>query len=138
MASSNRRGYSNANQLISDLMDISTGSALAGMGYVLAAGVMFLGVTASISVPVSYTFEANIAIWLGVATLALAFASSETRDPSHYHNWEKGLVAANLVMWLGTEYSNDITVINDMVMSNEYTRSAAFIIAVGAWLIVSR
>lgn len=118
-----------------EYIDLNTVPALVGIAFAVSSAVQFE--LASVTVDVlDYTPAGVDLVLLSMAALAIAFASSETKDFRYYSDQEKLAIAIGPVLIIGQHY---VTEIADIIANNDPAGGViAFALAMLSWGVVSR
>lgn len=130
MAHSNPRKLS-----LADYTELRTVPAVIGVLFALSSLTLFLGGELTLAA-LDYSFTAEHSLLVSVASLAAAFAASDTNDFAYYREWEKGLVGLFVVLLFAVEFtSTGHSLIHD---NQPYAGIIAFVWGIAAWAIVSQ
>lgn len=132
MASHNRSmsGYA------SRYMELRTIPALLGIVFAIASLYQFGGISEVHITWIEYTLSEQHAMFVSLATLLVAFASSETKQFEAYEDWEKAIIAAGPVLIVSHQY---VTEVSDIIATNDPTGGiVAFAISVMSWGVAVR
>ena len=122
--------------LTNDYMELRTIPALLGIVFAIASLYQFGGISEVHITWLDYTLSAQHAMFVSLATLLVAFASSETKQFEAYEDWEKVLIAAGPVLIVSQQYVNEVA---DIIANNDPTGGiVAFVISVMAWGVAVR
>jgi len=122
--------------LTNDYMELRTIPALLGIVFAIASLYQFGGISEVHITWLDYTLSTQHAMFVSLATLLVAFASSETKQFEAYEDWEKVLIAAGPVLIVSQQY---VTEVADIIAKNDPTGGiVAFVISVMAWGVAVR
>jgi len=122
--------------LTNDYMELRTIPALLGIVFAIASLYQFGGISEVHITWLDYTLSTQHAMFVSLATLLVAFASSETKQFEAYEDWEKVLIAAGPVLIVSQQY---VTEVADIIANNDPTGGiVAFVISVMAWGVAVR
>lgn len=94
-----------ANNTMRKYADLNTIPALLSSVFFVASLYAFGGIS-GVTLPwLDYTLTAEHAMLTGLATMLIAFMSSETKDFARYENVEKALIAAGPIVLVVHEYA---------------------------------
>lgn len=114
---------------------IRTIPALAGLVFAAASAVQFLDAQIALGV-VNWSFKPAMALVVSLASLLVAFASSNTRNWEHLENAEKSLVAVALLIMTTHQYVPTV----ELAISNNqpWAGFIAFMSGMIAWGVLAR
>jgi len=122
--------------LTNDYMELRTIPALLGIVFAIASLYQFGGISEVHITWLDYTLSTQHAMFVSLATLLVAFASSETKQFEAYEDWEKVLIAAGPLLIVSQQY---VTEVADIIANNDPTGGiVAFVISVMAWGVAVR
>ena len=118
--------------------NLNTIPALAGILFAVSAAVQFLNATVSVapSADLAYSFAGTDALLVGIVSLLVAFASSESRDFTYLETWEQAAVAVTVAVMVGMEYTTEVA---DIMANNQPASGiVAFLVGMVAWGILAQ
>jgi hypothetical protein len=126
----------NLSRTINNYAQLNTIPALLSIFFALASLYTFGGIAEVHLVWFDYTLTAEHAALGSMFVLAVAFASSETRDFQRYETWEQLMIGLAPVLILGAEY---IDFISQAFADHDPTLGIiAFVLSVAAWGVAIR
>lgn len=123
--------------MVSDYTHLRTLPALLSVVFVVSSLYQFGGLAeVSLLWGIDYTLTAEHATIVSLATFAVAFASSETKQFAYYEDWEKVIIAAAPVLIVAYQY---VGVVQDQFAANSPTlHIVAFLLTVVSWGVAVR
>ncbi|WP_336135559.1 hypothetical protein [Natronomonas amylolytica] len=119
-----------------DYAQLNTVPALLSIVFAVASLYAFGGVSEIHLEWFNYTLTAEHSTIFSLAVLAVAFASSETREFQNYERWEQIMIALAPVLIVGNQYTNFVS---DFIATNAPAAGiAAFLITVASWGVAVR
>jgi hypothetical protein len=126
----------NIGQTLNNYAKLNTIPALLSIFFAMASLYAFGGVAELHFSWFDYTLTVEHATLGSMFIMAVAFASSETRDFDHYARWEQVMIAMAPILILGAEYVDFIS--QAFVDHDPLLGMVAFGITVAAWGVAIR
>ena len=122
--------------VLEDYAKLRTLPALLSVVFAMTSMYQFGGVDSLHIVWLNYTLTSGHAMLLGIATFAVAFMSSETKQFENYATAEKVLIGSGFLLVFGQQH---IAFIADAIANNQPTGGiVAFLITLLAWGVAVR
>lgn len=128
---------SRANSMVDDYLNLRELPGYISAGYLVASLYQYGGLDAFSLTWFNFTLGQQVAVWIGIGALLVAFASSKTKRFENYELWEQGVMGANVVAMAGWHY---IPAVKDFIVSlgDPLGAQAAFLLSVVAWAVIIR
>ena len=122
--------HSSMSGTISDYARLRTVPALLGTVFAVASLYQFGGISTVELAWLNYTLTTQHAMLVSLATMVVAFASSETKEFDNYEDWEMAVIAAGPILIVSSQY---IAEIEDLVLnSGDPVAALAFLVTLAS------